>query len=354
MSTTTPNKYTGPLAALGSAFLFGACTPAIKLLIGQANPQLLAGLLYLGSGLGLAICMILSAKKITPNQEVWLKKADLPWLSGSIIFGGIVGPILLMLGLANTFASTASLLLNAEVVFTALIAWFAFKENFDRRIFLGMISIVIACIFLAEKPGVFEISWGSISILAACLCWALDNNLTRNIANSDPMQITSIKGTVSGVVNIGIALATGSALPSFKIIGAAALIGFCGYGISLVLFIRALRYLGTARSSAYFSTAPFVGASISLLIFKDALTLNLLLAAVFMGLGIWLHLTEDHVHEHSHAEEEHEHLHWHDEHHQHGHEHDLAVTEPHSHWHKHEAILHSHPHYPDSHHRHEH
>jgi drug/metabolite transporter (DMT)-like permease len=242
-----------------------------------------------------------------------------------------------------------------EAVFTALLAWFAFKENFDRRILLGMLAIVGGSILLAWQPGaVIAISIGSLAIVGACFCWALDNNFTRNISEADPVQIAAIKGLVAGAVNAGMAFVYGSRLPNISILSEAAALGFMGYGLSLVLFIRALRHLGTARTGAYFSTAPFTGAILSVLILHEPITGQLVLAGCFMALGVWLHLTEAHEHEHSHPAEEHDHMHSHDEHHQHEHDPNISAGEPHSHWHKHVAITHSHPHYPDTQHRHEH
>jgi hypothetical protein len=182
----------------------------------------------------------------------------------------------------------------------------------------------------------------------------MDNNLTRNISDADPMQIASIKGFAAGVVNVGIALVLGSSLPSAWILLEAAIVGFFGYGLSLVLFIRSLRLLGSARTGAYFSTAPFSGTTLSILFLHDPVNGNLLIAAALMAVGVWLHVTESHQHSHSHSQEEHEHLHWHDEHHQHEHKPGAPAGEPHSHWHRHEAVTHAHPHYPDTHHRHEH
>lgn len=357
MKTETKKKTVTPATlALGAALLFGASTPAAKLLIGQISPQLLAGLLYLGSGLGLILLFGISSKPSGHSgQEKGLTRSDLPWLGGAILFGGIAGPLLLMSGLAVTPAGTASLLLNLEAVFTALLAWFAFKENFDRRIFLGMLAIVVGSILLTwQLGGAFSLSLGALAIIGACFCWALDNNLTRNVSDADPMQIAGIKGLVAGFVNLGIALGTGSHLPGILLLIKAGIVGFLGYGVSLVLFIKALRYLGTARSGAYFATAPFVGAVLSLLFLHEMVTINLLMAATFMAVGVWLHLTETHEHQHSHPEQEHNHLHSHDEHHQHEHDSEIAFGEPHSHWHKHVSISHSHPHFPDTHHRHEH
>jgi drug/metabolite transporter (DMT)-like permease len=350
-----PKFFPPAYIALTAALLFGASTPAAKLLIGHVSPLLLAGLLYLGSGLGLLLLSAVSKAIRGPGQETKLKKADVPWLAGAVLFGGILGPLLLMVGLKSTSGGAASLLLNMEAVFTAVLAWFAFKENFDRRIFLGMVAIVAGSLLLSWQPGAaFVISMGSLAIIAACFCWALDNNLTRHISDSDPVQIAAIKGLFAGLVNTTIALAVGQTLPSLPVFAAATIVGFFGYGVSLVLFIKALRHMGTARTGAYFSTAPFVGAILSLILLQEPLSVNLAAAGLLMGLGVWLHLTETHDHEHSHPEEEHEHLHYHDEHHQHEHASDTKSGEPHSHRHKHVPITHSHPHYPDIEHRHEH
>ena len=277
------------------------------------------------------------------------------WLGAAILSGGICGPILLMLGLSITPASSASLLLNMEGVLTAALAWFVFKENFDRRIVLGMFVIVLAGVLLSwQQVPEFGVPWGPLAILAACLCWAIDNNLTRRISASDAVQIAALKGMVAGVVNLSLALMLGAQLPAIASIGAAALIGFCGYGVSLVLFVLGLRHLGSARTGAYFSAAPFIGAAISLLVLHDTVGGLFWLAAGLMGVGIWLHLTERHQHPHTHEETEHVHNHKHDLHHQHQHDFDWDGREPHSHPHRHLPISHSHAHYPDIHHRHSH
>jgi len=341
--------------ALGAALLFGASTPAAKVLVGQLAPQLLAGLLYLGSGAGLSVLSLLSRAFGGPGKEAALRRLDLPWLAGAVLFGGVIGPLLLMIGLSRTAGGATSLLLNMESVFTALMAWFVFKENLDRRLVLGMASIVAGSLCLTWQPGAaLSVSIGSLAVIGGCFCWALDNNLTRHISDADPVQIAATKGLVAGLVNCGIALASGSHLPGQLALIEAALLGFLGYGVSLVLFITALRHLGTARSGAYFSTAPFAGAILSLLFLHEPLTGPLLAAAGLMALGVWLHLSEVHEHEHSHAQVEHEHTHVHDAHHQHAHDSDAPPGEPHSHWHRHAAITHSHPHYPDTHHRHDH
>ena len=346
----------GIVYALAAAALFGASTPLSKLLLGSVDPWLLAGLLYLGSGCGLSLWLLL-ASRLTgkDSKEASLKRADLPWLAGAVLFGGVVGPVLLMLGLAATPAASASLLLNLEGVLTALLAWFVFKENFDRRIALGMALITGGGVLLSwSGDTISEVPWGSLGIAGACLAWGIDNNLTRKISGGNPIQIAAVKGLVAGSVNLALALVIGSHLPGVPTVLAAGAVGLVGYGVSLTFFVLALRHLGTARTGAYFSLAPFVGAALSLLIFQEGLTILFVVAAALMGVGVWLHLTERHEHKHQHEPMEHEHSHVHDEHHQHEHSPDDPPGEPHSHPHKHEALTHSHAHYPDIHHRHEH
>jgi drug/metabolite transporter (DMT)-like permease len=335
--------------ALLSAVLFGASTPLAKLLLGAADPLLLAGLLYLGAGAGLA-------GWLAPRGGFQrLARADLPWLAAAIFAGGMVGPACLMFGLARTDGAAASLLLNLEAVFTASIAWLAFRENVDRRIFAGMAAIVAGGVLLSfqEIPRV-ESPLGVLLIAAACLAWALDNNLTRRVSGGDAATLACVKGLAAGAVNLALALANGASLPSPAVAAAAAAVGFAGYGVSLVLFIVALRGLGTARTSAYFSVGPFFGAALAMALLHERPGLLLWGAAALMALGVWLHLRERHGHEHAHEPMEHEHPHVHDEHHRHEHAFSWDGAEPHVHPHRHEALLHAHPHYPDLHHRHRH
>jgi drug/metabolite transporter (DMT)-like permease len=349
--------HAGVFYALLSAALFGASTPFAKHLTGSVSPVMLAALLYLGSGLGLA-AWFGARKALAPagNASVaTLSAPDMPWLAGAVAAGGVAGPILLMFGLAITPASSASLLLNLEGVLTAMLAWFLFRENFDRRILLGMIFIVLAGALLSwsERPD-FGVPWGPLAITAACLCWAIDNNLTRKVSASDAVQIACLKGVVAGSVNLAIALSLGHRLPPWPVVASAGAIGLCGYGVSLVLFVLALRHLGTARAGAYFSAAPFAGAIISMLMFAERPGLAFWCAAALMGIGLWLHLTERHDHEHLHEPLEHDHQHSHDAHHQHDHDAGVDAREPHTHPHRHVSLAHTHAHYPDIHHRHDH
>ena len=330
-----------------SALLFGASTPFAKLLVGSMSPLALAGLLYLGSGIGLAIWFALRRAPLN------LAMKDAPWLAAAIAAGGVAGPALLMYGLQRTDAATASLLLNFEAVFTAAMAWVVFRENVDRRVFIGMVCIVAGGVILSwERIPRAGDALGPLLIAAACFAWALDNNLTRRVSGGDAVLIAGSKGLVAGAVNLALALALGAYLPAPGTIILAGLLGLLGYGISLVLFIMALRDLGSARTGAYFSVAPFYGAALALALGEPAGP-TFWAAAALMGVGVWLHVTEHHEHEHLHEAITHAHAHTHDAHHQHAHP-DGDAHEPHSHLHHHRAIRHRHPHYPDLHHRHEH
>jgi drug/metabolite transporter (DMT)-like permease len=353
----TKHDYNGPVLALSSAFLFGASTPIAKLLLGITDPLLLAGLLYLGSGAGLALVATGRRSFGLGRTEAPLRARNLPWLGAIVLFGGILGPALLMWGLTLTSASAGALLLNTEGLATMAIAWLVFRENVDRRIFLGAMAILAGAVVLSwpEAAGTGpQLSWGSVLIVLACVSWGIDNNLTRKLSAADPLQIAMIKGSAAGAVNLAVALAGGAPLSRPTILAAAAAVGFFGYGVSLVLFVLGLRHLGAARTGAYFSTVPFIGAALALPLFGETPTLALMGAALLMGIGVYLHLAESHDHEHVHEPLEHEHRHVHDVHHQHEHAPDAPASEPHGHWHRHPRLPHKHPHYPDLHHRHQH
>lgn len=345
----TALRHPGVQAALAAALLFGLATPLAKLLLVTINPFLLAGLLYLGSGLGLSLW-----RRVTSQPSASLPRPERRWFLGAIFFGGILGPVLLMLGLRGMGASQASLLLNAEGVLTALIAWFIFRENFDRRIALGMAAITAGAVLLATSGGLrFADLVPSALVLGACLAWGIDNNLTRRVSLTDASWIACVKGLVAGLVNTTIALTLGAKLPDPLTTLAVLTLGFFAYGVSLTLFVRALRDLGTARAGAYFAVAPFFGAAFAVLL-GDPITVTLILAAALMALGVWLHLTEHHAHEHDHDPLEHAHMHDHGLHHLHDHPFPVASGTRHSHMHRHDALTHTHPHYPDAHHRHSH
>ena len=289
-SFTLGNIRRGGWLAIGAALLFGLSTPAAKAIVGNVQPLLLAGLLYLGSGIGLGVIIL-----VVQRHGVRLKRADLPWLLATIVFGGALGPAFLMWGLTQTTGSAASLLLTLEGVFTALIAWVGFREPFNRRIGLGMASIFLGAVLLALRtPSGHAGTLGALAVAGACLSWAIDNNCTSKIADVDALTLASIKGVVAGTTNTALALIAGGAVPHFGLVTASAFVGFFGYGLSLVLFVLALREIGAARTGAYFSAAPFIGAVVGLVALREPLTFGLIGAGLLMGLGVYLHLTESH------------------------------------------------------------
>jgi drug/metabolite transporter (DMT)-like permease len=344
----------GIAAALGAAVLFGLSTPLAKGLVGGMAPLLLAGLMYAGSGLGLLAVLLLRAAAGGGAGITRPHGVEALWLLAAIACGGALGPYLLMVGLQGTDAATASLILNLEGVFTALLAWFVFKENFDRRIAFGMALVVGGGAVLSLGP---QVRGGALmaplAIAGACLAWGIDNNLTRKVALHDAMTVACAKGLIAGPLSVALALGAGAHLPPPTRAAEAGVLGFVGYGLSLTLFVLALRNLGTARTSAYFSLAPFIGAALAVAL-GAPLTGSLLAAGCLMAAGIWLHLSERHGHMHHHDRLEHEHAHLHDAHHRHDHAPGWDGTEPHSHPHVHEPLDHEHVHYPDSHHRHTH
>jgi drug/metabolite transporter (DMT)-like permease len=345
----------GALYGLAAAALFGATVPLAKALLGSVQPFVLAGLFYLGSGIGLSLWRLISRARGGTAVEAKLKRADYGWLFAAILFGGVFAPLLLMYGLLTTPASGASLLLNLEGAFGALIAWKVFREHANRRVVLGMILLTLGAMALSVRPDLsVQFSAGAVCVILACLCWGIDNNLTRKISAADPVQIAGLKGLCAGPVNFAIGLMCGGTLPSMDLSAASLLIGFFGYGLSLVLYIFGLRHVGAARTSAYFSAAPFIGAASSIIFLHESVTVFFGLAATLMMAGLWLHLTEQHEHSHTHSRLEHDHLHVHDEHHHHSHSPDDPGGEPHSHTHAHEPLTHSHAHMPDIHHEHSH
>ncbi|HNY11095.1 MAG TPA: DMT family transporter [Candidatus Wallbacteria bacterium] len=352
-------QHSNVIYAIAASLLFGLSTPFSKILLGEVNSFMLAGLLYFGSGAGLLIYMAVRSAIAAKNieKEANLSAPDYKWLAGVTFFGGFLGPVLLLYGLNNSTASAASLLLNMEGVFTALMAWFVFNENFDRRIAAGMAAITLGGVALSwggtpDMAGLL----GPVSIMLACFCWAIDNNLTKKISAADPFQIASIKGLIAGGTNLLISFfVLKIGFPGMTAIISSCAIGFLGYGLSIALFVLSLRHIGTSRTGAYFSLAPFFGAAASIAIFGEPVTLSFFIALILMGIGVWCHLSESHDHEHFHEFIEHEHAHSHDDlHHDHVHEAECAADGKHSHRHTHKEKEHSHFHYPDLHHHHGH
>lgn len=341
------------LYAILAAVLFGAATPFAKLLLSEVRPIFLAGLLYLGSGLSLMLVYLVRDRdhKVGPP----LASPDAPWLAGAVLSGGILAPVLLMVGLSRINASVASLLLNLEGCFTALLAWAAFREHFSVRTIVGLSLILAGGTILSWPETGLELPLGSAAIVGACLCWGIDNNLTQKVAAGNPVFIAAVKGIVAGTVNLGMGITLGSSIPSFPALLGSIAVGCLGYGVSLVLFVISLRHIGTARTGAYFSLAPFVGAAVAIWLLNEPVGVHFVFVSILMGIGIWLHLTEKHSHIHAHERIVHSHSQSHGAHHRHEHEPEADENSArHTHEHVHEPLSHEHSHYPDIHHRHGH
>ncbi len=345
------------IQALLAAVLFGASAPLAKLLLDEIAPVPLAAFLYLGSGIGLTVYR--SLRRASPHSaaaEAQIGQADLPWIFGAVLSGGVIAPIVLMFSLRATPAATASLLLNFEGVATAMIAAWVFKEALGRRVWWAVALITLASVILTwDASEGWGISWGAIGVLGACALWGLDNNLTRNVSAKDPSLTVTIKGLGAGGFSLLLALALRNPFPQWTTILAAMLLGSVSYGLGIVLFILALRGLGAARTGALYGTAPFVGAFLSFILFRDQVLPSFVVAFVIMTVGAALLLREEHTHSHTHPSLQHTHRHRHDDgHHAHQHAGEVAPDVSHAHEHNHEATEHVHPHMPDIHHRHAH
>lgn len=349
------SKRGGLAAALGAAFFFGISAPFSKLLLGSVSPLMLAGLLYLGSFAGLTlVSMLRRASSSASSSEASLRGRDYFYLAGSILAGGVAAPLFLLFGLDATEASAASLLLNMEGVLTVLLATLIFREHVGRNIWASAAVMLVAGSLLTYAPGSggWQVKYGSLLVLASALMWAIDNNLTRELSHRDPYVISRLKGLAAGVTNLAVAFAAGSSLPPLPSLAGSLVLGALSYGASLVLFIYALRNLGTSRTSTYFGAAPFIGVAVSITLLGERITPQIIASSALMLTGLWLILKENHDHEHTHAGLCHDHAHTHDKHHCHDHE--LDSTEPHSHIHIHAELTHSHAHVPDLHHFHRH
>jgi len=338
------------LQALTAAIFFGASAPIAKLLLGDIAPIFLAAFLYLGSGTGIAFVKWTQHMRLK-DVEAGIKRADIGWLAGAIIAGGIIAPIVLMISLQNTPASTASLLLNFEGVGTTLIALVFFKEAIGRRAWTAIIVITLASIFLSTdfKSG-FGLSLGALGIILACVLWGADNNFTRNISGKDPLAIVAWKGLVAGTFSFFLAWSLGNPFPGVITILGTLILGFVSYGLSTMLFIRSMRGLGAARTSALYGTAPLAGVILSIILFHELPSFLFIVAAILMIGGALLLINEDHSHSHVHTVLFHEHSHRHDDSF-HGHD---TFDGVHSHEHEHPEEEHEHDHMPDIHHRHGH
>jgi drug/metabolite transporter (DMT)-like permease len=337
------------LQALLAAIFFGASAPISKVLLGDIAPIFLAAFLYIGSGTGISLVK-LTQRLRSKEGEAGIKSPDIKWLAGAIIAGGILAPIVLMVSLQSTLASTASLLLNFEGVGTTLIALLFFNEAISRRAWTAIIVITLASIFLStDFESGFGLSFGALGIILACVLWGVDNNFTRNISDKDPLVIVAWKGLVAGTFSFLLAMSLGNPFPSGRTILSALILGFVSYGLSTILFIRSMRGLGAARTSALYGTAPLAGVLLSIVIFGELPSFLFIIAAILMVGGALLLINEKHAHSHVHTALFHDHSHKHDEFHKHD-----KVDGVHSHEHEHPAEEHEHDHMPDIHHRHGH
>ncbi|MBC7869586.1 MAG: DMT family transporter [Chitinophagaceae bacterium] len=345
------------IQALIAAALFGASPPLAKLLLGEIEPISLAAFLYLGSGIGVLLFKATQRSDGSDSErEAQIKRADWGWLAGSVFAGGVAAPIVLLFSLRTTPAATASLLLNFEGVATTLIAALIFKESMSRPAVWAILCVTAASVLLSwDVRGQWGISLGALGILSACVLWGVDNNLTRNISAKDPLSIVLIKGLGAGSFSLILTLLLGNPLPRLTIALGAMLLGSISYGLSIVLFIRAMRGLGAARTSALFGTAPLAGVGLSFLLFRETPGNLFLVALPLMVVAAVLLLREQHSHRHIHEAVNHEHRHRHDDgHHNHDHPEMVSRNLTHSHIHTHEPMEHEHPHLPDIHHRHAH
>jgi len=339
----------GAAIGLGAALLFGFSMPVAKLLLPASGPFMMAGLLYLGSGLGLV-----ALRPFLPrHREAPLRRSDAAPLLGVVLAGGVIGPVLLMFGLGRLPGASASLLLNLEAPFTIGLAVIVFGESLERAEVAGAAAVVAGAAALGLQGQLGEVhALGALGVAGACFAWAVDNNLSQRLSLHDPVAIVRIKSIVAGSANVLLAYAVGERLPGGRALAGALATGFLGFGVSIVLHLRAMREVGAARQAAFFATAPFAGALASVPLLTERLSSQAVWAALVMALGVVVMLRVRHAHGHVHEALEHEHAHAHDEHHRHLHE--EGVSESHSHPHVHAALAHDHPHLPDAHHRHRH
>jgi drug/metabolite transporter (DMT)-like permease len=334
---------------LCAAISFGASAPLAKRLLDDVRPQMLAGLLYLGA----FVALVLVGR--SKRSEAHVRRTDAPCLAGMILAGGIVAPVLLLVGLERVSGVTGSLLLNLEGPFTIAVGVWIFREHLPLGSWVGAGIVFVGATVLGLGGREAHPDWlGIVLIAAACAGWAIDNNLTQALTVRDPLAIVRIKTGVAGTVNLALALLIGQRFPALGVLAAVLGLGAVSYGLSVYLDALALRLLGAAREAAVFAVAPFAGALLAPLLLPESFGVQEIVAGMLMAVGVAVLLGERHDHVHAHEHLVHEHVHVHDEHHQHEHPPGTSSEGPHSHVHRHEALVHSHPHVSDVHHRHPH
>ena len=351
----------GLAAGLCAALLFGLSAPLAKRLLADLGPLWLASLLYLGAGLGLLFVRVAARLRGRRNNESQLRRQDAPLLIGITLLGGALAPVLMLHGLGRLDGVAGALMLNLEAPFTILVAVLIFREHLGRQAQLAAVFIIAGALALtvraadSQGPATAAVPWlGGAALAGACLCWALDNNMTQRLSLRDPWALTIVKTLSAGACNLGLSLVSGQAAPAGRIAALAMLVGFFSYGVSLLLDTYALRLLGAAREATIFSTAPFVGALAAVPLLGERLGPRDGVAFILMAAGVGLLARDRHQHFHVHDALHHEHRHVHDDHHQHDHPPSTPPGEPHSHAHDHAPLTHEHPHVSDLHHRHRH
>jgi drug/metabolite transporter (DMT)-like permease len=330
-----------------AAVLFGATTPFASRLADDTSAPMLAGLLYLGAALAVAPRLV---SLPLPRHGVGRSGRR---LAVAVVAGGLLGPLLLAAGLQRTPAATASLLLNVELAATTVIAAVFFREHIGRRLWTGSAIVVLAGVIVGWSD-VPELAVGAVLIVAACVCWGLDNCVTAGLDELAPEHVTLAKGLIAGTTNVVIALAIGGALPAVAVVFALAGLGAVGYGVSITLWVTGARDIGAARGQLIFSTAPFVGVIVAWAVLGDGATMQQLIATAVAVFGVALVVGSEHQHTHRHEVIVHAHEHEHDDHHQHQHPDAEDRAGRHTHSHTHVPLVHAHPHVPDLHHRHDH
>lgn len=323
--THMKTKNTATFFAILAAALYAINIPLSKLLLVAVQPTMMAAFLYLGAGIGLFLLGTVSRE-----QGEKLTKAEFPYTLGMIVLD-IAAPILLMLGLQYTNSANASLLNNFEIVATSLIAFFVFREALSKRLALAILLVTAASIVLTfEGTGSFRFNRGSLLVLGAACCWGLENNCTRMLSSKSSVQITTIKGIFSGLGSLIVALVTGEQIPGILWIFAVMVLGFVAYGLSINFYIKAQKELGAAKTSAYYSIAPFLGVLFGVLFLRETLDVRFFIGLAIMIVATVLMVKDTIALQHTHA-----HSHSHTHAHAHG---DLIHTHPHEHVHSHTHI----------------
>jgi drug/metabolite transporter (DMT)-like permease len=339
----------GGLLALTAAVLFGISTPLVQRFGAGVGAFATAALLYLGA----ATAGALLRQRV--EQEARIQSGDFPRLLAMAAAGAVIGPVALAWGLQRTSATSASLMLTLEAVFTAVLAWRMYRETMDRRVRTAMLLLVVGGSLLVVNQGRIGGAelWGLLAVLVATAAWGLDNTLSRTLAERDPGQVVLAKAVLGAAVTSILAVGFDESLPTLHAALSLFAVGATGYGLSLRFYLLAQRAFGAARTGSVFAFAPFIGAALAVGLGDQSFNGLMTAGSLLMLAGVLLHLAESHSHEHQHEMTEHEHAHRHDDGH-HDHVHDPMPIGAHSHQHRHDSRRHAHPHVPDAHHSHRH